>query len=121
MTGGEISFAASKRIEQQAQKREDEARALGGQVASLQNARDALLKEVTFLSSRNAQLEEEAASVPFLRAEVVVSRRKNDMLLALLGEKEEELEAMLDDMKEVKTLYRTQLNTLLETVGGAQQ
>lgn len=98
------------------QKREEETRALGGQVASLQNARDALLKEVTFLSSRNAQLEEEAASVPHLRDEVVVSRRKNEILLILLGEKEEELEAMEDDMKEVKNLYRNQLNSLLERV-----
>lgn len=85
----------------------------------MQNARDALLKEVTFLSSRNAQLEEQSASVPQLRDEVVVSRRKNDMLLVLLGEKEEELEAMEGDMKEVKSLYRSQMNELLERVAGS--
>lgn len=111
-----MSFAARQRMEQQIKKKEEDARALSSQVTVLQSARDALLKEVTYLSSRNAQLEEESASVPHFREEIVVSRKRNELLLALLGEKEEELEAMEGDMKEVKNLYRQQMNELLDLV-----
>ena len=35
------------------------------------------------------------------------------MLLALLGEKEEEVEAAMEDMREVKEMYKAQINELL--------
>jgi len=71
---------------------------------------------VTFLSSRNAQLEEQSASVPYLRDEALAARKRNELLLALLGEKEEELEALEGDMREVKGLYRAQMDELLVRV-----
>jgi hypothetical protein len=73
---------------------------------------------VTFLSSRNAQLEEEAASLPALREEALSYRKRNELLLVLLGEKEEELEALEGDIKEVKDLYRSQIEDLLDRVAG---
>jgi hypothetical protein len=51
---------------------------------------------------RNAQLEEQCASVPDLRAEVEQLGQRTEMLLVMLGEKEEELEGALADMREVK-------------------
>ena len=108
-------------MEQQLKKREEEGRALSMQLQQLQNARDALLKEVTFLSSRNAQLEEEAGSVPLLREEAHMSRKRNELLLSLLGEKEEELEALEGDMREVKGLYRAQMDELLQRVAALPQ
>jgi chromosome segregation ATPase len=118
LSDGEISFAARQKIEQQLRRKEDDARALAGHLATLQTARDALLKEVTFLSSRNAQLEEEAASLPALREEALSYRKRNELLLVLLGEKEEELEALEGDIKEVKDLYRSQIEDLLDRVAG---
>jgi len=73
---------------------------------------------VTFLSGRNAQLEEEAASLPALREEALSYRKRNELLLVLLGEKEEELEALEGDIKEVKDLYRSQIEDLLDRVAG---
>ena len=103
-------------MEQQLQKREGDLAALSLQCTQLATARDALLKEVTFLSSRNAQLEDEAASLPSLRDDALSARRRCDLLLALLGEKEEELEALEGDMREVKGLYRQQMDALLDRV-----
>lgn len=80
----------------------------------MQAARNALLEEVSYLSMRNSQLEEQCASVPSLRAEVERCTKRTEMLLVLLGEKEEELEAVLGDMREVKHMYRAQLDALLE-------
>lgn len=70
------------------------------------------------MSSRNAQLEEEAASLPALREEALSYRKRNELLLVLLGEKEEELEALEGDIKEVKDLYRSQIEDLLDRVAG---
>lgn len=63
---------------------------------------------------RNAQLEEQCASVPGLRAEVEACTKRTEMLLVLLGEKEEELEGALADMKEVRTMYRAHMDELLD-------
>jgi len=38
---------------------------------------------------------------------------QNDMVLSLLGEKSEELDAALQDLQDVKDLYRSQLDTAL--------
>ena len=116
LPSGEISYAGARRMEQQQQQRAEGQRGAEAQISQLQAARDALLREVTFLSSRNAQLEEEAASVPRLREEMFANRKRSDCLLALLGEKEEEVEAALADMREVKSLYRGQMNDLLARI-----
>lgn len=63
---------------------------------------------------RNSQLEEQCASVPTLQAEADALGKRTEMLLVMLGEKEEELEAVLGDMREVKHMYRAHLDELLE-------
>jgi hypothetical protein len=79
-----------------------------------QASRNALLEEVSYLSMRNSQLEEQCASVPTLQAEAEALGKRTEMLLVMLGEKEEELEAALGDMREVKHMYRAHLDELLE-------
>lgn len=51
-----------------------------------------------------------------LLEEARVSRSRIDVLLVLLGEKEEELEAMIGDLKDVKGLYKDQIEDLLERI-----
>lgn len=51
-----------------------------------------------------------------LLEEARVSRGRIDVLLVLLGEKEEELEAMIGDLKDVKGLYKDQIEDLLERI-----
>lgn len=69
---------------------------------------------MSYLSERNSQLEEEAASVPQLTEELQSLKKRVELLLVLLGEKEEELEAALQDMQEVKTMYRSHMEELIE-------
>lgn len=86
----------------------------------LQASRNALLEEVSYLSMRNSQLEEQCASVPKLQAENEAFTKRLELVLVLLGEKDEELEAMMSDMQEVKHMYRAHLEELIEgSVGGA--
>ena len=63
---------------------------------------------------RNSQLEEQSSAVPSLRADLDATAKRVELLLVLLGEKEEELEAVLGDMKEVKHMYRSHMEELIE-------
>lgn len=82
---------------------------------SIQASRNALLEEVSYLSMRNSQLEEQASSVPHLQSELDAYKKRLELVLVLLGEKDEELEAMMSDMQEVKHMYRAHLEELIET------
>ncbi len=90
----------------------------------MQTTRDALMDEVAYLGDKTASLEEA------LRATGVGSggdsieggmsinelRQQNELLLTLLGEKEEELEAAISDIKDIKGLYQDQIAALLERI-----
>lgn len=106
-------FVASERQHQQRQRREEEIAALRNTVSSLTQARDALLEEVSFLSARNAQLEDATMSLPSLQSNAQQLQQQVDVLLVLLGEKEEENETLTEDLRETKQLYRDQLDSLL--------
>ena len=79
-------------------------------------SRDALLQEVSYLSSRNAQLEEELAISPRINDKYDELRKENEVLLTLLGEKEEELESCITDMKDIKNMYKAQIEELMDRV-----
>ena len=79
-------------------------------------SRDALLEEVNYLCAKNAKLAEDVASVPLLKEESRSGREQIEVLLVLLGEKDEELEAILSDLKDVKNLYKDQMEKLLDEV-----
>lgn len=94
----------------------EEYKALSVQLKQIEASRDALLDEVSYLSARNSQLEEQSSSVPKLSGDILLYRQQNELLLSLLGEKEEEVEATLADMKEVKSMYRLQMEELLNRI-----
>ena len=68
------------------------------------------------MSMRNSELEEQSTSVPHLKGELETYTKRVELLLVLLGEKEEELEGMMSDMKEVKNMYRTHMEELLDKI-----
>ena len=49
-----------------------------------------------------------------LRVDVMTAQGELEVLLLLLGEKEEEVEGTLEDMREVRSMYRLQMDELLE-------
>lgn len=71
---------------------------------------------MNYLSAKNAKLEEDSASVPALLEESRTCRSRIEVLLVLLGEKEEEVEAMMGDIQDIKGMYKDQMQELLEQV-----
>lgn len=72
------------------------------------------MDEVDTLSSSNSQLEEEVATLRNEISKLLNIKLQNQVLLAIVGEKEEELENMIEDMKEVRLLYKTEIDHLLQ-------
>ena len=86
------------------------------QIQQIQSSRDALLEEVSFLSARNSEIEEQISNLPTLVGEINGLKAQNEALLMLLGEKDEQVDLAVDDLKEVKCLYKSQIEALLEQV-----
>ena len=51
----------------------------------------------------------------------MASKKRIEVLLIMLGEKEEEVEAVMSDLKEVKNMYRAQMDDLLTQVMGPEE
>lgn len=71
---------------QRQRQRDEELSSLQMQISKLEMSRAALLEEVSFLSSRNAQLEEEMLELAQLQADLAEMTKQKDVLLVLLGE-----------------------------------
>ena len=54
--------------------------------------------------------------MPQIKVDLEQYKKQADVLLLMLGEKEEELEGLISDMKEVKYLYSHQIEELLERI-----
>jgi len=54
--------------------------------------------------------------LPSLNDEIKSLKKNNEALLILLGEKDEEVETVFADLKEVKHLYRNQIEELLNRI-----
>lgn len=113
LPSGEMSFAANEKMQQRSRQRDDDLRTLQGQVQQLTDSRNALLEEVNFLSLRNAQLEEQCVKLPQIVEELTASKKRIDVLLVMLGEKEEELEAAMSDVRDVKDMYKHHIEDLM--------
>lgn len=74
------------------------------------------MEELNYLGNKNMELETFYNEHQGILEELQELREEHEVLLTLLGEKSEEVESLLEDMKEVKYLYRNELDTLLEKV-----
>ncbi len=69
---------------------------------------------MSFLSERNGHLEAQLKTDPDSLAALANLRRHNALLLSILGEKEEELEALKMDLMDTRGLYREEIDSLLK-------
>lgn len=110
------TFVESAKMKQKLQQQEDRGVEMAVHAQQLQAARDALLQEVGYLNTKNAALEEQVTNYAAIKNDLEVKSVQNNVLLTLLGEKEEELELLYSDLKEVKTMYKEQISELLAKI-----
>ena len=105
LPSGQASFAAQERKHLRNEKLEDTQRMQLDLIQQLEVTRDSLLEEVNLLSVRNAELEEQAGQSKNLENRLNEALRQVNLLLEIVGEKEEQLELTIEDMKDMRSLY----------------
>ena len=115
LPSGQPSFAALERKHLRNEKHEDTQRMQLDLIKQLELTRDSLLEEVNLLSVRNAELEEQAGQSHSMQQRLNDALKKVNLLLEIVGEKEEQLELTIEDMKDMRSLYKDYISDVVET------
>ncbi|KAM0921923.1 hypothetical protein ACQ4PT_006523 [Festuca glaucescens] len=89
-------------------------------LASLESIRNSLAEELVKLTEQCEKFRNEAAALPGLKAELEALKQRHFQALELMGERDEELEELRNDIVDLKDMYREQVDLLvsqLQTLG----
>jgi TATA element modulatory factor len=106
------SVLGLSQLQQRLRLREGENRLLRQQLQALEDKQKQTTDEIVRLSTRNALLESSAAQFAETQQQLEALKQKQHVLLELFGEKEEQVEELQSEVKELKAFYRKQLDTL---------
>ncbi|WVZ72248.1 hypothetical protein U9M48_020739 [Paspalum notatum var. saurae] len=81
--------------------------------ASLESIRNSLAEELVKMTEQCEKLRTEAAAVPGLRAELEALKQRHFQALELMGERDEELEELRNDIVDLKEMYREEVDLLV--------
>ncbi|RMX64031.1 hypothetical protein DD238_004993 [Peronospora effusa] len=110
--GHNTSVLRLSQLQQQLRLREGENRMLKQQLETLEVRQKQTTDEIVRLSSRNALLESGETQREQAQLELVKLQKHQVVLLELFGEKEEQVEELQAEVKELKAFYRKQLDAL---------
>ncbi|KAL5202841.1 hypothetical protein ABZP36_013793 [Zizania latifolia] len=82
-------------------------------LASLESIRNSLAEELVKMTEQCEKLRTEAATLPGLRAELEALKQRHFQALELMGERDEELEELRNDIVDLKEMYREQVDLLV--------
>jgi len=111
---GSTSILRMQRLQAKLKLKTGEVQSLKLQLAAVERSRDTLAEEMVRLTDQTQKLKKEVANNPVLQRKVEELQLKQDLLLDLLGEKEERVDELEADIEEVKTVYRAQVDALAE-------
>ncbi|XP_075489829.1 golgin candidate 5-like isoform X1 [Primulina tabacum] len=106
----------SSTFEAALRQKEGELASYMSRLASMESIRDSLAEELVKMTAQCEKLQEEAAALPGIRAELEALRRRHSAALELMGERDEELEELRADIADVKEMYREQVNLLVNKI-----
>jgi len=110
---GNTSLAAVQQLQRSLRQKEGEAAHLHEQLRTMEHTRGALAEEVNHLSKDNSKLQRQNKELQLLKRRHTELESKYEVLLDLLGEKSEELDALQQDMESLKASYKAQLEQLV--------
>ncbi|KAL5230141.1 hypothetical protein ABZP36_028917 [Zizania latifolia] len=80
---------------------------------SLESIRNSLAEELVKMTEQCEKLRTEASALPGLRAELEALKQRHFQALELMGERDEELEELRNDIVDLKEMYREQVDLLV--------
>ncbi|XP_068170893.1 TATA element modulatory factor [Antennarius striatus] len=111
-----LSGASSiiENLQSQLKLREGEIAQLQLQIAGQERSRSVMTEELVRLTSQNDDLEEKIAEIPKLKIQLKDLEQRHNTILQMYGEKAEEAEELRLDLEDVKNMYKTQIDELLQ-------
>lgn len=97
-------------------QKEGELASYMSRLASMESIRDSLAEELVKMTEQCEKLRTEAAMLPGIRAELEALRQRHTAALELMGERDEELEELRNDIVDLKEMYREQVNLLVNKI-----
>lgn len=109
-----LSLPSMEKMHTLLKQREGENSVLTMQNTQLQKSVESLRDEVVKLTSKNEELQAQVESQKEIRNQFELLSKRYNMALDLLGEKEEMVEEMKADIADLKKIYQSQINELVE-------
>jgi chromosome segregation ATPase len=112
MFGANTTVLGLSQLQQRLRLMEGEKRMLKQQLTALEAKQKQNTDDIVRLSTRNALLETKETELHQAQQELVQLKQRQQVLLELFGEKEEQVEELQAEVGELKAFYRKQLDTL---------
>ncbi|XP_070702764.1 TATA element modulatory factor [Pempheris klunzingeri] len=111
LSGGSSIF---ENLQSQLKLREGEIAQLQLEISSLERSRSVMAEELVRLTNQNDEMEEKVKEIPKLKVQLKDLEQRHNTILQMYGEKAEEAEELRLDLEDVKNMYKTQIDELLQ-------
>uniref|UniRef100_A0A3B5BDA4 TATA element modulatory factor 1 n=1 Tax=Stegastes partitus TaxID=144197 RepID=A0A3B5BDA4_9TELE len=101
-------------LQSQLKLREGEIAQLQLEIAGLERSRSVMAEELVRLTNQNDEMEEKVKEIPKLKVLLKDLEQRHNTILQMYGEKAEEAEELRLDLEDVKNMYKTQIDELLQ-------
>uniref|UniRef100_H2LV60 TATA element modulatory factor 1 n=1 Tax=Oryzias latipes TaxID=8090 RepID=H2LV60_ORYLA len=102
-------------LQSQLKLREGEIAQLQLEIANLERSRAVMAEELVRLTNSNDDMEEMVKDIPKLKIQLKDLEQRHNTILQMYGEKAEEAEELRLDLIDVKNMYKTQIDELLQS------
>uniref|UniRef100_H2SPJ5 TATA element modulatory factor 1 n=1 Tax=Takifugu rubripes TaxID=31033 RepID=H2SPJ5_TAKRU len=103
-------------LQSQLKLREGEIAQLQLEISNLERTRAVMAEELVRLTNQNDDMEEKVKEIPKLKIQLKELEQRHNTILQMYGEKAEEAEELRLDLEDVKNMYKTQIDELLEHI-----
>lgn len=101
-------------LQSQLKLREGEIAQLQLEISGLERSRSVMAEELVRLTNQNDDMEEKVKEIPKLKVQLKDLEQRHNTILQMYGEKAEEAEELRLDLEDVKNMYKTQIDELLQ-------
>ncbi|TKS70961.1 TATA element modulatory factor [Collichthys lucidus] len=101
-------------LQSQLKLREGEIAQLQLEISSLERSRSVMAEELVRLTNQNDEMDEKVKEIPKLKIQLKDLEQRHNTILQMYGEKAEEAEELRLDLEDVKNMYKTQIDELLQ-------
>ncbi|XP_061779789.2 TATA element modulatory factor [Nerophis lumbriciformis] len=101
-------------LQSQLKLREGEIAQLQLEISSLERSRSVMAEELVRLTNENDEMEEKVKEIPKMSIQLKDLEQRHNTILQMYGEKAEEAEELRLDLEDVKSMYKTQIDELLQ-------